>query len=105
MQLQVPLDKYCLTEHNYIIEAQRGMGNTTLLLRLAYEIENDADINQKVSVADLIMGISIDNESEEDAYSNVEEPEEVVSEDANDDTDGPSDSDSGGEKKVQEQPS
>jgi TPR repeat protein len=33
-------------EQHYLIEAQRGMGKTTLLLRLSYEIENDAELNQ-----------------------------------------------------------
>lgn len=32
-------------EQHYLIEAQRGMGKTTLLLRLSYEIENDAGLN------------------------------------------------------------
>jgi hypothetical protein len=32
-------------EQHYIIEGKRGMGKTTLLLRLNYEIENDADLN------------------------------------------------------------
>ncbi|NJL59735.1 MAG: hypothetical protein HC887_08935 [Desulfobacteraceae bacterium] len=32
-------------EEHFLIEAQRGMGKTTLLLRLSYEIENDAELN------------------------------------------------------------
>ena len=32
-------------EQHYIIEGQRGMGKTTLLLRLSYEIENDNELN------------------------------------------------------------
>ncbi len=32
-------------EQNYLIQGQRGMGKTTLLLRLKYEIENDAELN------------------------------------------------------------
>jgi hypothetical protein len=32
-------------EQHYIIEGKRGMGKTTLLLRLNYEIENDPDLN------------------------------------------------------------
>jgi TPR repeat protein/nucleoside-triphosphatase THEP1 len=32
-------------EHSYLIEGQRGMGKTTLLLRLSYEIENDTELN------------------------------------------------------------
>jgi len=32
-------------EQHYLIEAQRGMGKTTLLLRLSYEIESDAQLN------------------------------------------------------------
>lgn len=32
-------------EQHFLIEAQRGMGKTTLLLRLSYEIENDAELN------------------------------------------------------------
>lgn len=32
-------------EQHYLILGRRGMGKTTLLLRLAYEIENDADLN------------------------------------------------------------
>lgn len=33
------------TQH-YLIEGQRGMGKTTLLLRLSYEIENDPNLRQ-----------------------------------------------------------
>jgi nucleoside-triphosphatase THEP1 len=32
-------------EQHFLIEGQRGMGKTTLLLRLSYEIENDSDLN------------------------------------------------------------
>ena len=32
-------------EQDYLIEGKRGMGKTTLLLRLAYEIENDSDLS------------------------------------------------------------
>ncbi|MCP4696543.1 MAG: hypothetical protein GY862_06810, partial [Gammaproteobacteria bacterium] len=32
-------------EQHYLIEGQRGMGKTTLLLRLNYEIENDPELN------------------------------------------------------------
>lgn len=32
-------------EQHYLILGRRGMGKTTLLLRLAYEIENDPDLN------------------------------------------------------------
>ena len=32
-------------EQHYLILGRRGMGKTTLLLRLAYEIENDSDLN------------------------------------------------------------
>ncbi|MDM8522396.1 tetratricopeptide repeat protein [Desulfococcaceae bacterium HSG8] len=32
-------------EQHYLIEGQRGMGKTTLLLRLSYEIENDSELN------------------------------------------------------------
>ena len=32
-------------EQDYLIEGKRGMGKTTLLLRLAYEIENDPELN------------------------------------------------------------
>lgn len=32
-------------EQHFLIEGQRGMGKTTLLLRLSYEIENDNDLN------------------------------------------------------------
>ncbi len=32
-------------EQSYLIEGQRGMGKTTLLLRLSYEIENDTELN------------------------------------------------------------
>ncbi|MDM8550864.1 AAA family ATPase, partial [Desulfobacterales bacterium HSG2] len=32
-------------EQHYLIVGQRGMGKTTLLLRLCYEIENDAELN------------------------------------------------------------
>ena len=32
-------------EPHYLIEGQRGMGKTTLLLRLSYEIENDRELN------------------------------------------------------------
>lgn len=32
-------------EQHYIIEGKRGMGKTTMLLRLSYEIENDPDLN------------------------------------------------------------
>ncbi|OQW93770.1 MAG: hypothetical protein BWK79_09410 [Beggiatoa sp. IS2] len=35
-------------EQHLLIEGQRGMGKTTLLLRLAYEIENDADTCQRL---------------------------------------------------------
>ncbi|MBD3305329.1 hypothetical protein GF339_03125 [candidate division KSB3 bacterium] len=31
-------------DQHYLIEGQRGMGKTTLLLRLSYEIENDPDL-------------------------------------------------------------
>ncbi len=37
-------DKY--THRHYVIEGQHGMGNTTLLLRLSYEIENDENLNK-----------------------------------------------------------
>ncbi len=33
-------------EQHYLIEGKRGMGKTTLLLRLAYEIENDDALNE-----------------------------------------------------------
>lgn len=33
-------------EQHYLIEGQRGMGKTTLLLRLSYEIENDHDLQE-----------------------------------------------------------
>jgi len=32
-------------EQHYLIEGKRGMGKTTLLLRLSYEIENDEELN------------------------------------------------------------
>ena len=32
-------------EQHYLIVGQRGMGKTSLLLRLAYEIENDPNLN------------------------------------------------------------
>ncbi|MCC7319288.1 MAG: hypothetical protein IT219_12210 [Bacteroidales bacterium] len=32
-------------EQHYLIQGRRGMGKTTLLLRLAYEVENDAELN------------------------------------------------------------
>jgi TPR repeat protein/DNA-binding transcriptional regulator GbsR (MarR family) len=32
-------------EQHYLIEGKRGMGKTTLLLRLGYEIENDSSLN------------------------------------------------------------
>jgi Cdc6-like AAA superfamily ATPase len=32
-------------EQHFLIEGQRGMGKTTLLLRLSYEIENDEVLN------------------------------------------------------------
>lgn len=32
-------------EPHYLIEGQRGMGKTTLLLRLSYEVENDPELN------------------------------------------------------------
>jgi len=32
-------------ERHFLIEGQRGMGKTTLLLRLSYEIENDKNLN------------------------------------------------------------
>ena len=32
-------------EQHYLIEGQRGMGKTTLLLRLGYQIENDDELN------------------------------------------------------------
>ena len=32
-------------EQHYLIEGKRGMGKTTLLLRLGYEIENDKNLN------------------------------------------------------------
>ena len=32
-------------EQHYLIEGQRGMGKTTLLLRLSYQIENDEELN------------------------------------------------------------
>jgi len=35
-------------EQHYIIEGQRGMGKTTLLLRLSYEIENDKALNSRL---------------------------------------------------------
>ncbi len=35
-------------EQHLLIEGQRGMGKTTLLLRLAYEIENDAETAQRL---------------------------------------------------------
>jgi TPR repeat protein/nucleoside-triphosphatase THEP1 len=35
-------------EQHYLIEGQRGMGKTTLLLRLAYEIEHDPDLRNRV---------------------------------------------------------
>lgn len=33
-------------EQHYLIEGKRGMGKTTLLLRLSYEIENDQDLSK-----------------------------------------------------------
>lgn len=33
-------------EQHLLIEGQRGMGKTTLLLRLSYEVENDSELNQ-----------------------------------------------------------
>jgi hypothetical protein len=32
-------------EQHYLIQGQRGMGKTTLLLRLKYEVENDVELN------------------------------------------------------------
>ena len=32
-------------EQHYLIQGQRGMGKTTLLLRLKYEIENTSELN------------------------------------------------------------
>ena len=32
-------------EQHFLIEGQRGTGKTTLLLRLSYEVENDAALN------------------------------------------------------------
>ena len=33
-------------EQHFLIEGKRGMGKTTLLLRLSYEIENDAKLSE-----------------------------------------------------------
>ncbi|MGB8192161.1 MAG: hypothetical protein WCF67_09595, partial [Chitinophagaceae bacterium] len=38
--------KMIYPEQHYLIEGQRGMGKTTLLLRLAYEVENSPGLNQ-----------------------------------------------------------
>ena len=35
-------------EQHYLIEGKRGMGKTSLLLRLSYAIEQDPILNQKV---------------------------------------------------------
>jgi len=36
------------SERHYLIEGQRGMGKTTLLLRLSHEIENDRDLRKRL---------------------------------------------------------
>lgn len=40
--------KMAVPEQHYLIIGRRGMGKTTLLLRLAYEIENDPDLNARL---------------------------------------------------------
>lgn len=42
---EIKTTKNNFPEQHYIIEGKRGMGKTTMLLRLNYEIENDPDLN------------------------------------------------------------
>lgn len=42
---EIKTTKANFPEQHYIIEGKRGMGKTTMLLRLSYEIENDPDLN------------------------------------------------------------